>query len=69
MTKIDPILRKIFLDKSMKLVERPEAKTWDDEYRNYFKGIGIKIKKSDTLYTSVHYVVEINRSSKITAEI
>jgi hypothetical protein len=40
-----------------KFVEGPVARTWDIEYENIFKAMGFKTKRSETLYTSVHYVV------------
>ena len=52
-----------------KVVEGPFARAWDDEYKTYFKSIGIESRPSDALYTSVHYVVEPNSKTKITAEI
>jgi putative GTP pyrophosphokinase len=51
------------------LREGPVARTWDDELRAYFMGIGVATKVSENMYTSVHYVVEANRRTKYTAEI
>jgi putative GTP pyrophosphokinase len=51
------------------LVEGPFARTWDDESRAYFKGLGIETRESDSLYTSVHYIVETNQKTKRTGEI
>jgi putative GTP pyrophosphokinase len=50
-------------------IEGPIARTWDDESRDYFKEIGIKTKKSPSLYTSVHYVIETRSRTKYTCEI
>jgi putative GTP pyrophosphokinase len=52
-----------------RLLEGPEARVWDDEYREYFKSLGVKTVQSGRMYTSVHYVVEANRKTKGTAEI
>jgi putative GTP pyrophosphokinase len=52
-----------------KLVEGPSARTWDDESRQYFKGIGIKTEPSLTMYTSVHYVFETRSVTKFTCEV
>lgn len=51
------------------LRERPFASTWDDESRSYFGEIGIKTRKSPSLYTSVHYVINANSLAKVTCEI
>ena len=40
-----------------KFKEGPVARTWDIEYEKMFKDMGFKIKQSETLYTSVHYVI------------
>jgi ppGpp synthetase/RelA/SpoT-type nucleotidyltranferase len=51
------------------LVEGPFARTWDDESRAYFQSLGIETRGSDSMYTSVHYIVEANRKTKRTGEI
>lgn len=40
-----------------KFREGPVARTWDIEYEKIFKGMGFKTKRSENLYTSVHYVI------------
>jgi putative GTP pyrophosphokinase len=40
-----------------KFREGPEARTWDIEYEKIFKDMGFKTIRSETLYTSVHYVI------------
>lgn len=40
-----------------KFYEGPVARTWDIEYEKIFKDMGFKTKRSETLYTSVHYVI------------
>jgi len=54
-----------------RLIEGPVAKTWDDESRKYFEGIGIETEKNklESLYTSVHYVIRPNLKTKSTCEI
>lgn len=66
---IDKALRSIFKESRYKLAERPFARTWDDEYRGYFQGLGIKVEKSPTLYTSVHYAIEPVSRTRIICEI
>ena len=51
------------------LIEGPEAKTWDDEYREYFQRHGVKVVPSKRMYTSVHYVITPNTRTRRTAEI
>lgn len=62
-------LSELFDEESCKVVEGPTARTWDDESRTFFKSIGIKTKKSPSLYTSVHYVIKPNKKTKYTCEI
>ncbi len=69
MEQIDPILRGIFEEQSYELVEPPLARTWDDEYREFFTTIGIDSQTSPNMYTSVHYVVGSASRTKVTCEI
>lgn len=69
MEKIDPVLRRIFDEQSYELVETPFARTWDDEYRQFFSSIGIQSQTSPNMYTSVHYVVGSASRTKVTCEI
>ncbi len=58
---IDAALRELFEESHYRISEGPFARTWDDESRDYFRGLGVKIEKSPTMYTSVHYVIAPNR--------
>jgi len=40
-----------------KFHEGPVARTWDIEYEKTFKDMGFKTKRSENLYTSVHYII------------
>lgn len=66
---INPVIIDLLHEASFRLVEGPCARTWDDESRTYFRGIGIETVESKSLYTSVHYVVEANSKTKYTAEV
>lgn len=66
---IDKILRGLFIEKKFRLLERPNARTWDDESKSYFKSLGLKTIPSNTFYTSVHYIIQNNDRSRLTAEI
>lgn len=67
--KINTELKKIFQEQQWKIIEGPNARTWDDESRGYFKSIGVETSENPNMYTSVHYVVSPNTSSAITCEI
>jgi len=66
---IDEVLNEILDQLSYKIIEKPFARTWDDETREIFKSCGIKIQKSPSMYTSVHYLVESNSKITLTCEI
>lgn len=59
----------IFDEQRWILVEGPIAKTWDDESRGYFRALGWKTEVSESMYTSVHYVVQPNSRSELTCEL
>jgi putative GTP pyrophosphokinase len=62
-------LLSIFDEQRWILVEGPVAKTWDDESRTYFRTLGWQTEDSESMYTSVHYVVQPNSRSELTCEI
>ena len=66
---IDAQLKKILAEYEYVVLEGPAARTWDDEYRSFFKGIGIKTVPSDTMYTSVHYIIGSGSKLKMTCEL
>lgn len=58
------------LDELMyKVVDGPFARIWDNEYKQMYESFGIRTETSDTMYTSVHYVVKANTRTAITGEI
>jgi ppGpp synthetase/RelA/SpoT-type nucleotidyltranferase len=67
--KLDKVLRSILDDSGYKLIEGPIAHTWDEDATAYFSGIKIETKINPRMYTSVHYVVQVNTKTKITCEI
>jgi len=69
MQYINPLLKNSIAEAKFKLVEGPIARVWDDESRNFFKGIGIPTIPSERMYTSVHYVVQTNMRTPYTCEI
>ncbi|WP_250627820.1 RelA/SpoT domain-containing protein [Pinirhizobacter soli] len=67
--EINQRLIDLFREFRYEVVEMPKARTWDDEYREYYEKIGIKSIKSPKMYTSVHYVISPNLETKLTCEI
>jgi len=51
------------------LYETPKAYTWDPEYANHFKSLGVETKEKESFYTSVHYVFKANESNFLTCEV
>jgi ppGpp synthetase/RelA/SpoT-type nucleotidyltranferase len=69
MAEIHPAILHVFQEQRYRLVEKPVANTWDDEYRDFFRGLGIRTVARDSMYTSVHYVVEANSTKKLRCEL
>ena len=68
--EIDRILKEIFDEARLGIVEGPFARTWDDETKTYFENIGIETRESGpSMYTSVHYIIDSNSRTRYTAEI
>jgi ppGpp synthetase/RelA/SpoT-type nucleotidyltranferase len=67
--EINAELLNIFDEQKWLKLEGPCARTWDDESREYFTRIRIETEESQTMYTSVHYVVQPNTKSALTCEI
>jgi putative GTP pyrophosphokinase len=66
---IDRELRAVLKEYRFPVFEKPKARTWDDENRALFQTAGIRTIKSPRLYTSVHYIVQSNSSTRGTCEI
>jgi ppGpp synthetase/RelA/SpoT-type nucleotidyltranferase len=66
---IDPILRAIFEEQRYELAEMPFARTWDDESRAFYQAIGILPQESESMYTSVHYLIGSASKTPVTCEI
>jgi putative GTP pyrophosphokinase len=63
--EINEHLTKLIVSCGYQIEEGPEARTWDIEYEQIFKEMGFQTITSDTLYTSVHYVI----ADQVTCEI
>ncbi|MBI2924118.1 MAG: RelA/SpoT domain-containing protein [Verrucomicrobia bacterium] len=68
MEQIHAALLKILGDQ-MWVVKGPVASTWDDEYRQFFKSLGIETVSRDSLYTSVHYIISPNSKTPLKCEL
>ena len=69
MEQIHPLILEAFEEAQFPLVEPPFARTWDDESRTFFKGLGLQTQDSPWMYTSVHYVIQSHSKTVMTAEI
>lgn len=68
--QIDAVLKAALADYSFEIREGPIARTWDDELRRYYRRVRIQTVASKNMYTSVHYVVNLNNQKQdLTAEI
>ncbi len=67
--EIHPCILDILHEQKFSLIEEPTANCWDIEYAQLFSGYGIKAKSRDSMYTTIHYVVEANQRTKITCEV
>ena len=67
-----PLIHAALLDffdvQQFKLIEKPTASCWDYEYEEMYKGLDIKTRPT-TGYSSVHYVIQVNKRTKWTCEI
>ena len=48
------------------LVEKPKAYTWDPESTAYFERLGLPPHVKESFYTSIHYVIKPNGTTKTT---
>ena len=68
-SSINTELLAILKEQKYNVKEGPFARTWDDESRAFFREQHVQIEDSETLYTSVHYVIESASRTKVTCEI
>lgn len=62
-------LTAMFHEQKYRLVEEPTANCWDREFEQLFQSYGIATKSRDSMYTTIHYVLEANQRSRLTCEI
>ena len=59
----------ILEEQQLHLLEEPTANCWDVEYERLFREFGIATRSRDSMYTTVHYVVQANQKTKVTCEL
>jgi ppGpp synthetase/RelA/SpoT-type nucleotidyltranferase len=69
MIDINVVLKEIFEEERYNLIDGPIANTWDNEYRDFFRGLSMHITERDTMYTSVHYVIGSNNKYQTRCEL
>jgi len=69
MEQLHPLLLRVIEDEGYVLVGTPEAKTWDLEYETMFTNLGLEVKRNESLYTSVHYVIRQNSTTRRLCEL
>jgi GTP pyrophosphokinase len=71
MTQIHPALLELFQEKKLELFEESAARVWDLETKKFFEEkVHLKtVHTEEKLYSSVHYVLVSNWTTKYTCEI
>lgn len=69
MREINPAIREMLKEHRYTLLGKPVAYTWDFENEEFFKGLGFKTKRDQSLYTSVHYYIEASRRTRMRCEL
>jgi len=69
MEKLHSLILQVIEDEGYVLSGKPEAKTWDLEYERMFKKLKLKVVRNESLYTSVHYVIKQNSTTRRLCEL
>ena len=69
MREIHAAILGIVSEYQMALVVPPAANCWDVEFEQLFAEFGIETVSRDTMYTTVHYVIQANQRTKVTCEV
>ena len=67
--RIHPLLVSVFTEEGYVVTDKPEAKTWDLEYEQMFRRLGLKVNRNESLYTSIHYTVRQNKTTRRLCEL
>jgi putative GTP pyrophosphokinase len=68
---LHPVLMALFAERRFGIFEDPGARVWDLETEKFYREtVGLKVvHTAEKLYSSVHYIVESNSTTKYTCEI
>ena len=69
MRDIHNAIKRIVEEEQIKFVEPPTANCWDIEYENFYREIGIAPRSRESMYTTVHYILQANKRTKVTCEV
>jgi ppGpp synthetase/RelA/SpoT-type nucleotidyltranferase len=69
MEEIHPLIMQVLATEGYVMQNKPEAKTWDPEYKAMFLELGLKVQLNESLYTSVHYVIKQNKTTRRLCEL
>jgi putative GTP pyrophosphokinase len=69
MREIHSAIQEVLHEQQLSLVEEPTANCWDVEYEALFKSFGIATRSRETMYTTVHYVIQANQRTRVTCEV
>ena len=69
MREIHAAILGIIDEYQLSLVEPPTANCWDVEYEKLYAEFGIETRTRETMYTTVHYVLQANQRTKVTCEV
>jgi len=67
--EIDRAIRLALGDLGFAITEGPIANTWDDEYRELFSKWGATPVPRESMYTSVHYILDPQRKTPVRCEL
>jgi ppGpp synthetase/RelA/SpoT-type nucleotidyltranferase len=59
----------ILQEQKLELIEAPTANCWDIEYEGLFREFGFTTQSRESMYTTIHYVVQANQKTKVACEI
>ncbi len=69
MRQIHPEIMDMLKEHKYTLLRDPVAYTWDFENEQFFKEMGFVTQRDESLYTSVHYYIEANRTTSMRCEL
>ena len=64
-----PHIHRVIQSMGHEVIEGPIAKCWDNEYESIYQQMGIEPESQQSMYSSVHYVIQANKRTKITFEL